>query len=148
VARADYHAIAQSIKTVLDDNSGLPPRTTVLIDEELTMTRGPVVVIETAGREAPEDRQSVSGGTRTRFLVRYEIWCYQFSLERSTSAELRDDLMGLVEIALITTPKLGRNDVNMSWLEGGRFAKGDDPEAGFHMGGEVVLIVDTTAVTG
>jgi len=148
VARVDYFAIETQIKTILDAEASLSG-TSVLIEEELTFERGNIVGIFLDDREAPEELQSLSAGTRTRFLVTFSIWCWHFGVgrDRRVPMEQRDDLVGNVEIALMKERTLN-GTVNMSWLAGGEFLSGPgETKNQFMSGAQIILIVDVTAST-
>ena len=149
MARVDYFGIEEAIKTVLEANAALAG-VQVGIEEELPFTAAvdPQVEIYLERRDAPE-LQPLAGGQRTRFLVRFSIWCYGVSLDSIAKAcEVRDDLIGAVELALMADRTLG-GTVNASWLEGGAFDTKETPGAssGFGMGGEIILMADVKATT-
>ena len=148
MARVDYFGIEEAIKSILDADADLAG-VEVLIEEELTIQRGNVVGIYLDDRDAPNEDQSLSAGTRTRFNVRFSIWCWHFGVgrDRRVPMEQRDDLIGKVEIALMKERTLN-DTVNSSWLEGGEFLSGPDPTGNqFMSGASVMLIADVTAAT-
>lgn len=147
MARVDYSTIEDAIETVLKADANLAG-VTYLVEEELVMGTGDIVGIYLEDRNAPEAMQSVSAGKRTRFLIRFSVWCWHFGIAKNkrTVMKKRDDLLGKVEIALMGNRNLN-NTVNTSWLEGGEFESGKD-EAGrqFMSGGQIILTADATAV--
>ena len=148
MARIDYFNIEEAIKSILDADADLAD-VEVLIEEELTIQRGNVVGIYLDDRDAPDEEQSLSAGTRTRFNVRFSIWCWHFGVgrDRRVPMQQRDDLVGKVEIALMKERTLN-DTVNMSWLEGGEFLSGPDPTGDqFMSGASVILIVNVVGTT-
>jgi len=149
MARIDYHDIETGIKAVLEADAAL---TGVTVEVEREFPFGgadvpPWVGIYLESRAAPEDMQSLSAGTRTRYLLRFSLWCMRFSIESVEKAmELRDDLLGDVEIVLMKDRTLG-GKVSVSWLEGGDMASAQLPSdmgAGFLAGAEIVMVADVT----
>jgi len=148
MARVDYFSIETAIKTILDADADLAG-VAILIEEELTVQRGNVVGIYLDDRDASDPDQSLSAGTRTRFNVRFSIWCWHFGVgrDRRVPMEQRDDLVGKVEIALMKERTLN-DTVNMSWLEGGEFLSGPDPTGNqFMSGASIILVADVVAST-
>lgn len=147
MARIDYFSIEEAIKTVLDDDADVTG--SVLIEEEITIQRGNIIGIYLDDRNAADEDQSLSAGTRTRFNVRFTIWCWHFGIgrDRRGPMEQRDDLVGKVEIALMKKRTLN-DTVTMSWLEGGEFLSGPDPTGNqFMSGASIILVVDVTGTT-
>ena len=135
------------IKNVLDDDASVVAD--VIIEEELSVQRNNVVGIYLDDRIAPEGDQSLSSGTRTRFQVRFSIWCWHFGIgpDRRPVMEQRDDLLGNVEIALMNNRSLN-STVETSWIEGGEFMSGPDPDSNqFMAGAQIILVADVTAST-
>ena len=148
MARVDYFNIEEAIKTILDADADLAG-VSVLVEEELTVQRGNVIGIYLDDRDAADADQSLSAGTRTRFNVRFTIWCWHFGVgrDRRVPMEQRDDLVGKVEIALMKERTLN-GTVTTSWLEGGEFLSGPDPTGNqFMSGASVILVVDVTGTT-
>lgn len=148
MARVDYFAIEAAIRDILVADAGLAG-TTVLVEEELTVNRGNIVGIYLEDRDSPAEIQTLSAGTRTRFFVRFTIWCWHFGVGRNRQVpmEQRDDLVGKVEIALMGNRNLN-GTVDSSWLLGGEFISGPDPTGRqFMSGASVILEVDVTGTT-
>src|SRR5437870_418093 len=149
--RIDYFAIEQGIQTILQADAALAALgARVVIEEELPFLAetGPWVGIYLERREAPRDLQALAGGQQTRFLVRLTIWCSQFSLKSIAEAiHLRDDLVGKVEIALMSDRRLN-GTVSTSWLDGGDLPSAKNADAGGWLSrGEVLLVADVKATT-
>jgi len=135
-------AIAERIR---NDAAIAEEKIPVAVEEELSASSGRQVIVYLIGREAPRERQSISAGTRTRFLVRFSIMCYAFALQFPRAMELRDDLLGRVEVALMKEPRtFGRAEVFSSWLDGGEFenARGEAGTVSFMSCAEVSLVVE------
>jgi len=149
VARADYFGVEQAIaERLANDEALVEEQVPVLIEAELSTLPGRQIIVYLDSREAPANMQSISAGSRTRMHVRYAIVCYGFDLSIGRAMELRDDLMGRVEVALMRDPRgFGREEVVSSWLDGGMFANAKGQNApGFMAMGEVGLVVDMVAV--
>ena len=148
MARADYHAIGQAIKDVIEADEGLRrnfPTLKVHVQKALTFGKSPQVVIYLMRREAPADEQNISAGTETRFLVRFSVWCFATDLGGLDEAEeKRDDLMGYVELALMDNRQLN-GTVGVIWLDGGEFENPETGGTGFTSGGEIQVVARVTA---
>lgn len=148
MARVDYYAIENAIAAVLRADATLAG-VTVMVEEELSFQRGSIVGIYLDDRSSPQDLQAISAGTETRFIVNFTVWCWHMGIgrDRTMVMQQRDDLVGKVEIALMKNRTLS-NTVNMSWLEGGEFISGPDPQGNqFMSGAEIKLSADVTAST-
>lgn len=146
MARVDYYAIEEAIADhlrVQEDlqNVNIPPPET-----EFSFERRPMVLISLDRRDAVEG-QPLAAGTRTRYTVRFSLWCYQFALKLKDASEMRDDLIGKVEVALMKNRTLD-NSVHYMQLEGGEFESGPAPGIqGFVSAGEIILTAEVTATT-
>jgi hypothetical protein len=146
MARIDYYGIEKAIAdTIASDTRVAEFAITVVVEEEVMFERGNKVYVFLERRAAPEDRQSISAGTRTRMLCKYVIWCMAYGYKINETIEVRDNLLGAVELALMTDRTFGRSDVATSWIEGGEFDNAKD-EAGFNVMGSIELTVDVTAI--
>lgn len=150
MARVDYYAIELAIQTQLQAASGLTG-VTVALEEELPfgMASDQTVEIYLERREAAADLQGLSAGRQTRFRLHLSLWCWGYSLESVAKAcQIRDDLMGNVELALLGDHTFA-GAVTSSWLEGGQFDTKESPGAtsGFSMGGQIILVADVKATT-
>ena len=149
MARADYFAVERAIaERLANDEALVEEAVPVLIEVEVSALPGRQIVVYLDSRAAPAGVQSLSAGSRTRMHVRYAIVCYGHDLQIARAMELRDDLMGRVEVALMRDPRdFGREEVVTSWLDGGAFANAKGQGApGFMAMGEVGLVVDMVAV--
>lgn len=148
MSRVDYYNIEDQIRSVLAADSDLSG-VTILVEEEISAQRGNVVAIYLDDRSAPDSLQGLSAGQRTRFLIRFTIWCFHFGISRDRRAvmEQRDDLVGKVEIALMKNRNLN-NSVVTSWLSGGEFISGPDPTGKqFMVGASITLECDAIGST-
>ncbi len=147
MARVDYYAIEQGIETLLKADTDLS-EANIAIEEELTFQRGDTILIYLDRRDAPAEEQTLSAGTRTRLLVTFSIWCFHFGMSKKQDVlERRDDLIGNTEIALMQDRTLS-GTVETSWLVGGEFQTGPNPEGkGYGSGGEIQLVADVNAIT-
>lgn len=145
MARADYFAIEQAIKTLIEGNANTPANTKVFIESEISFAHEacPGVYIYLDRRSAPAGIQRLAAGTRTDFEVRFTVWCAEWHQDSVAKAsEFRDDLIGKIELALMSDRTLG-GSVESSWLDGGEF--GSFEENGFLSLGEIVLIAHVKA---
>ena len=149
MARVDYYAIEQEIKTVLEADAALAG-VTVTIEEELMFgsESTPWIGVYLDRRDAPPALQRLGAGQSTRFLLRFPLWCWEYHLESITKAiQRRDDLVGKIEVALMKNRTLS-GKVATSWLEGGELPSARLPEqAGFVSGAEVILVAEVSATT-
>jgi hypothetical protein len=149
VARLDYYGIQRAVQEVLVADQDLA-NVRVTIEEELLFggETTPWVGIYLDRRDAPPDRQRISAGQSTIYLVRLELWCWEYSLESlATAIQLRDDLVGKVEVVLMRNRTL-KDTVHMSWLEGGELPSARVPgRTAWMSGGEIRLVAQAHAKT-
>lgn len=144
----DYWTIKQAIKTILDTQlSSLTPRPLVAVEQTFpSVPRESWIGVYQDGREAPEDIQVMSAGTKVRLRVRHVLWVWRYAMEQDKAIQLRNSLLGQVEIALMLDRTLG-GLVETAWLEGGRLVTADDPSKSgrFFAGAELVLTAQAAA---
>lgn len=147
MARVDYFAIQEAIKTVLEADQTIADAH-IALEEELEFNQQNHILIYLMDRDAPENRQTLSGGTRTKFLINFSIWCFAYHMsELKEAMRRRDDLIGKVEIALMKNRSLG-GVVDGSWITGGEFANASqEGSASLFAGGEIRLTTEQTAIT-
>ncbi len=148
MARVNYYDIANEIKEVLIADPTLGG-VQVTVEDDAPLDTGPWVSVGIINRSTPTG-QPLAAGTRTRFNIRFSLWCWQFSLESTgVASRLRDDLVGKVEIVLMKNRTLN-SKVSYGWLEGGDMMSEriqNDNVSGYVAGGEVTLVVEITAST-
>lgn len=138
--RIDYYGLENEIKAILESQ----------IDDVTFSVEDEIILNESSGRvvgiflteRAPAPNQHLSAGRRVDYHLSFSIWCFAYSLEKSEAIRIRSELVGLVESALLQNPTLN-DQVERSWLGGGKLTVMPDREQGFASGGEVVF----TAVT-
>lgn len=143
---APYTALSNAIKNQLDGYLGnLAPAPRVEVERPWVPDEAWCGVY-LVSRTAPADQQALVAGLKTRFLLRFEIWSWRFSMDLAEAFRLRDELLGLVEVGLMTDPYLGQT-CNCSWLEGGEMLRAQDPQklGRFFAGASTVLIADVVA---
>lgn len=150
MARVDYFEIETAIRDIIKAN----PETAdidVLIEERPSLGDSDFVLIEPERRDAPDEIQTLSAGTRTRYELEISVWCYGYGMERDDALKRRDDLVSKVEIILMGNRKLnsgGKEHVTTLWLRGGEFDFRQGAEgAGFISGAQIEVICDVTAIT-
>lgn len=149
MARVDYFDLENTIKSILEADSSLSG---VTITVEGEVPGGGVGLFPYVGihieRRDPHGGQPLAAGQRTRLNLKFAIWCWEYSLESVAKAiQLRDDLVGKVEVALMKNRTIN-NKVACIWLDGGRLPSGKDPESnGWLSAGEIIVIADVTAST-
>jgi len=147
VGRADYWAIREGIKEVLEADTSLAGAT-FLIEAEVLFSpeRCPYGIVYLNRRTAQPGEQRISAGTRIDFTSHFSIWCAHYSFESLPKAvELRDDFIGTVEVALMKNRTLN-GTVRDSWLDGGDFFDTAD-EKSFIAIGEIRLVAKHIATT-
>jgi hypothetical protein len=117
----------------------------VSIEEDITLDIGPWVCIYTTRRDAPVDDQRIAAGRKLVYNVTLALWCWQYALESAARAiELRNDLVGAVEIALMRDRTLG-GTVDFIVLSGGDFVTVKDSSR-FASGAELIVVARVVAV--
>jgi len=147
MARVDYYQIESDIRDHLLADSNLD-NVVVQIESDLAIQRGNNVVIYLNRRDGPDRLQTISAGTRTRYELELSIWCYHVGgLETRALLEARDDLLGRVEIALLSNRSSLESDIGPYWIRGGEFQTNElEQNAGFVAGAEIEMFVQATAV--
>jgi hypothetical protein len=153
MSRFDYYGLEQDIKNLIARDPGVlahwgerDPRVLVERDLIFGMDELPCIIIYLKRRDAPSGMQSLSGGQRTRYRITLSIWVADFHFDDVAQAcRNRDDLIGLVEVALMRDRDLG-GKVGASWTEGGEFLNAET-DKGFVSAGEIILIADGLATT-
>lgn len=132
-------AIQSAIRTAL-------PSVAVSIDQPIHYAESWVGIF-TDDRTADADAQWQSDGSRTRFEISHRIEIWRYALGTAKAAELRNALLGDVELALMLDRTLG-NVCETSWIDGGRFLAVADPNlrGAFWGGAEINLKVVASAL--
>ena len=135
-----YYQIHEALINTLKDDKGLVG-VTVLYPTETVLTEGDYIRILLDRREP--DEQTLSAGQRLRYNVYYvmEIVAQQF--EYASAEQRRDELIALVEKAIISNRRLGREDLIESTMFGGGEFGLDKNEVGYASVGYVELMVRT-----
>lgn len=145
MAKIDYDAVRAAIRDRVSDQV---PSATVRVEENLQWGAEvvPYVGVYLDRRTAPDDRQALSAGTTTRYLIEFVLWVVHFHFSSPREAvKFRDDALGDVEVALIGDRTLG-GLVNYLWLTGGELLDMKD-SSGFVAMGELGVTVDATMTT-
>lgn len=137
---ADYSAIRAAIAAQIRANVTAP----VVVEQVPMFERGSKVYVFLRDHIAPENRQALNAGRKTRFLCTYSVWVYAYAYKLADAMSVRDSLLALVELALLSDVTFGRSDVFMSWQEGGEVDHARQ-DVGFNVGAEIRLTVDVTA---
>lgn len=146
MARIDYYDIQDTIRSILDADATLDG-VTVTVEEEVLFSaeQAPWVSIYLDRRD-PTAGQPLAAGTRTRYRVQFSIWCWEYSLDSlKTAMELRDDLVGKVELVLMGNRSLS-GKVGGLMLDGGAFMTAKD-QGSWVTGAEILVSCDATAIT-
>lgn len=144
MARLDYYAIEEAIKTNLESYSttnGFSWK--VHVEDAITLASDecPGIYIYLDRRDAPIDLQTLANGTRTNYRLTFSIWCVEWHFDTVRDAvRLRDDLIGNVELALMSDRTIGGN-CKYSWLEGGEMGNYEN-DGTFLSTGQITLIAD------
>lgn len=147
MARIDYFGLEDEIGKIFRADSTLEG-VKVTVEDDVEFEVGPLITIYIDRRD-PTDGQSLSAGTRTRYLLRIIIWCWQYSLESLSNAiRLRDDLLGKVELVLMKNRTVS-GKVQSLWLGGGELpsARIEDDAPGYIAGGEIIVTMEVSATT-
>lgn len=153
MARFDYYGLETDIQTILKADADVSAHwaerdPSILIEREMLfgMDECPAVIIYMDSRSAPSNLQGISSGQRTRFDLRLSLWVCEFHLDSvETASKNRDDLIGLVEVALMKDRTLG-GKVGASWLDGGEFMTAQS-DNGFISCGEITLVAEGLSTT-
>lgn len=146
----DYWSIKVAIKSALDAQlAATLPKPVVVVEQQFPIPPNESWIgIYQDSRTAPDSFQNLANGTKTRIMVRHTIWVWRYAMDQDKAIQLRNSLLGDVELALMLDRTFG-GIVETSWLEGGRLVTADDPSKSgkFFAGAEIVLTADTYART-
>lgn len=147
MARIDYAAIQSEIKTVLGADSTLAGVTIELERDGLSSPEQcPWVGIYLERRQI--FRRPIAAGTRVDYKVSFLLWCYEYSIETiATAAQLRDDLLGKVEIALMKNTTLNGKVTTLALADDAGEFESARTNAGFLSGGSIRIEVVVKATT-
>ncbi len=142
-AAVDYNSIQSAIEQIIkaDPEFG---NISVLVEEELTVQSGSVVIIYLDRDDNPEGMQGLTAGTRDRKQITFSIWCCHVGLDRREALKQRNWLKARVETALMRNRSL-LDTVEASWSPGGEFLSAR-VEAGFVSCAMINLICETVAI--
>lgn len=147
----DYYGIEEAVKTVLEaDTDFQATGAKVFIEEEFVHGMADIgkAVMIYLDKRRPTPGQPAAAGQQTRYQMQLSLWTRAFFVESIRRAiNERDDLLGVVEVALMRKRSL--NDaVSMLWLEGGEFMTGKSSKPhGFLAAAETVLTVEKKTTT-
>lgn len=142
--RFDYLGLEREVQTLLQLDPSMTGVTVTVEKQGLNAVElSPWVNIRLDRRDAPE--QYLAGNTRQRYLLRMILTCAQFALDVELAAQLRDDLLGAVEVVLMKNRTISEL-CSTSWIEGGAFDITSE-DAGFVANAEIVLLADISATT-
>src|SRR6266852_9413345 len=143
--RIDYWTVELAIQTILQADAALVAASAFIADPEIpepeSSEQTPWVGIFLETRK-PESRQPLASNTKLRYFATFRLVCLTFGLERAQVMKARDDLIGMVETALMNSPRLnvaGVDKVGFSFLDGGNFTSGQKQVA-WQAIGEVNLV--------
>lgn len=150
MARISYTATLKAIKQVIEEDPDvrrLEPRVEANAPIPVDLDKPFIAVYE--GRRDPSGGQDLAAGTRTRYVVTYEVQVHCFSAESQADAgEQRDEVLGTVEIALMRKRSLGGAlDDSSLMLRGGPLGGGAGPQGGFISSGGLSISVEAVAST-
>lgn len=142
--RFDYIGLLREMQTLLQLDPSMTGVTVTVEKQGVNAVElSPWVNIRLDRRDAPE--QYLAGNTRQRYILRIVLTCVQFALDVEMAAQLRDDLLGTVEVVLMKNRDISQL-VSTSWIDGGAFDITSE-DAGFLANAEIVLLADVTATT-
>ena len=149
MARINYTAILKAIRRVIAEDADVrrvDPRVEVNAPIPSDLDKPFVAVYE--GRREPTAGQDLAAGTRTRYAVYWEVQVHCFSGESQEDAgEQRDELLGLVEIALMRRRNLGGALEDSSLMLRGGPLGGGAAQIGFISSGSLTVTAEAVAST-
>jgi hypothetical protein len=146
MARIAYFEIQQAIADQIKNDTEVSAYGAQVVVEETTMPgRSPMVYVYLTNRKAPEEEQMICAGRRMVMDVYYSIWCQAYGYHMKDAIDAREELLRLVEEALMRNRTFGRDDVGYFEIEGGEFGTAKNDE-GFNVGAEIALRVRASAI--
>lgn len=149
MARVDYRAIAEALRDALAADAALMGVTLAIdADQEFAIDQARFVGIYTVGRR-PTSGQPLAASTRVRYEVEFLLWCAVHHPETfADAAKARDDLVGAVEVALLTAAPSFMQGAAILRLPGGGPLESFRHNAGaFLATGDVSVTVEVVATT-
>ncbi len=146
MAKIDWYGFAEQFQTAIQD--ALP---TLMITIEEARPVGPdanpSATIFIKGRRVPDELQTISSHTRTRYIIEMTIWVAAWHLEGFRKAcEMRDDLIGDIEDVLLNSANWS-SFADAIYIDGGDLETADQNETGqrgYYAGGTINFRVDAT----
>lgn len=142
--------IATALRTAITGDAGvaaLAPVVAIDADQEFAADRPRFVGIYTLARR-PVSGQAIAAGTRVRYEVDFVCWCAAYSAQDyATASDLRDELVGAVEVALLRAIPTFMSGAAILRLPRGGALDGLKSEGGYLAMGEVAVTVEAVATT-
>lgn len=143
MAKVDWYSFAENFQAKIQ--AAIP---TLMCSIEEAKPHGDLsATIFIKGRRAPDDMQTISAYTRTRYLIEMQIWVAAWSLEGFRRAcEIRDDTIGSIEDVLQDQANWS-SFANAVYLDGGELETATQAETGrmgYYAGGTINFRVDAT----
>ena len=149
MARINYTAISRAIRDAIandPDVRQLEPQVEVHAPVPVDATGRFVGVYE--GRRDASALQDLAAGTRTRYVVQWEVQVHCFSAESYEDAAVqRDELLGLVEVALMRNRNLGGALADSSLMLRGGDLGGGPNQMGYISSGQILLTAEAVITT-
>lgn len=149
MARVNYGAVTLAIEAVLSADAalrGLRVTVEAVPSLPITVNRIPHVGIFERSR-ALTTGQPIASGQRTRYTLRWEVIVSAFGKTYREASQMRDEILGYAEIALMANRTLGGALSGGSlMLGGGDFASGQ-AEGGLIAQASLLLSAEATATT-
>lgn len=145
----DYAGIRNQLKTILENDSRLSG-VRVYIEEEPQIGLSDVqkaIAVFTDNR-TPDPGQSISKGTRTRYLLRTSLWTVYFDMSSYLAAcDGRDGVLAQLELVLMDNRTIG-GKVTASWLEGGEMFSAHHAQSSvFVSAAETIFVSEVSAIS-
>lgn len=148
MARINYFGILEATKAVIEADADVRAlhATVEITRPTITMNMSPHVNIHEGRRD--NATQVIAGGTRQRYLFRWSVVVGVFSAAGFEDAtRQRDELIGVVEIALMKNRDLNGALVGKQLLLQGGALQSEPTDAGFWSLGTIDLAAEVVAST-
>ena len=150
MAKVDYYALEENLQEILRNNlTSVEPHAITIEEppEALGLESNPSICIMLEGREVPEDIQTLSAHSRTRYHVKINIIVQAFDLNGFKNAcELRDDVIGDIEDVLLDQTNWNTyTAIECILIDGGELETVKDEKGTYYAGGEIRFRLETTA---
>jgi len=146
MARCDYFAIEKEFAEVFRSAPTLQGYGVVVEKSIEFESESPMIGIYLERRDASPE-QYMAANTIQRYMLTLSIWCFSFGLNLDEAIQVRDDMIGKVELVLLENPTINGLVDNIVLLGGEMLPTMKPENVGVVVGAEIRVAADVTFTT-